>query len=87
MPFDDFMEQLSTTNSTLDFFVDFDKVSKNVEKLAIKLNQLNYLIGKNDIAQAVKELYKENKDNMHYWSCMQHRGNACKNDKSRYECM
>lgn len=61
MQFNDFMEQLSTTNSTLDFFVDFDKVSKNVGKISIKLNQLNYLIGKNNIAQAVKELYKENK--------------------------
>ncbi len=61
MRFNDFMEQLSTTNSTLDFFVDFDKVSKNVDKISIKLNQLNYLIGKENIAQAVKELYKENK--------------------------
>jgi len=36
MQFNDFMDQLSTTNSTLDFFVDFDKVSKNVDKISIK---------------------------------------------------
>jgi type II restriction enzyme len=62
MRFNDFMEQLSATNSTLDFFVDFDKISKNVDKISIKLNQLNYLIGKEDIPQAVKQLYKENKN-------------------------
>ena len=31
------MKQLSTTNSTLDFFVDFEKASNNVEKISIKL--------------------------------------------------
>ncbi len=61
MKFEKFMEQLSTTNSTLDSFVDFKKVSINIEKISIKLNQLNYLIGKDDIFQAIKELYKENK--------------------------
>ncbi len=61
MEFNDFMEQLSTTNSTLDFFVDFEKVTNNINKLSIKLNQLNYLIGKDDISKAVKDLYEENK--------------------------
>lgn len=61
MQFDSFMEQLSKTNSTLDFFVDFDKISNNVDEISIKLNQLNYLIGKDDISCAVKQLYSENK--------------------------
>jgi type II restriction enzyme len=54
------MKLLSTTNSTLDFFVDFDKVSQNVNKISIQLNQLNYLIGKENIEQAIRELYREN---------------------------
>ncbi|MCD6184935.1 MAG: type II restriction endonuclease [Deltaproteobacteria bacterium] len=62
MPFDVFMGQLSATNSTLDFFVDFEKVSKNTNKISIKLNQLNYLIGKENINQAIRSLYKENPD-------------------------
>jgi len=62
MKFDDFMKQLSKTNSTLDFFVDFDKVLSNIDKISIKLNQLNYLIGKDNISCAVKQLYKENKN-------------------------
>ncbi len=58
--FNQFLKELSVTNSTLDFFVDFDKISANVEKIAIKLNQLNYLIGKEDLQQAVQKLFEEN---------------------------
>jgi type II restriction enzyme len=55
-----FLSQLSETNATLDYFTDFKKIKANVSKIAIKLNQLNYLIGKSDIEAAVKELYEEN---------------------------
>ncbi|MFM7681506.1 MAG: type II restriction endonuclease, partial [Bacteroidota bacterium] len=55
-----FLSQLSETNATLDYFTDFKKVKANVSKIAIKLNQLNFLIGKSDIEVAVKELYEEN---------------------------
>lgn len=44
--FDLFISQLSETNATLDGFTDFDKVSANVATIEIRLNQLNYLIGK-----------------------------------------
>ena len=44
--FEVFLSQLSETNATLDYFTDFDKIRGNVNKIAIKLNQLNYLIGK-----------------------------------------
>lgn len=60
MKIDIFLEQLSATNYTLDNFVNFDKVIKNVNKISIKLNQLNYLIGKTDIKNAIKELFSEN---------------------------
>jgi type II restriction enzyme len=55
-----FLSQLSETNATLDYFTDFKKIKGNVNKIAIKLNQLNYLIGKTNIKAAVKELYEEN---------------------------
>ena len=58
--FDLFMSQLSETNATLDSFTDFDKVSRNVAKISIKLNQLNYLLGKTDLEAAVSELFEEN---------------------------
>lgn len=55
-----FMSQLSETNTTLETFTDFEKVSRNVAKVAIKLNQLNYLLGKTDLRLAVSELFDEN---------------------------
>lgn len=58
--FDEFLSQLSTTNSTLDFFVDFEKITKNVDSISIKLNQLNYLIGQENLKEAVEKLFQEN---------------------------
>ena len=58
--FDLFISQLSETNATLDSFTDFEKVSRNVAKISIKLNQLNYLLGKDDLETAVSELFEEN---------------------------
>ncbi len=55
-----FLSQLSETNGTLTGLTDFAKVSTNVNKIAIKLNQLNYLIGKTDLDTAIRELFTEN---------------------------
>lgn len=60
MTFDNFIETLSETNATLDYFVDFNKVINNVSKISINLNQLNYLIGKANLKEAVYELYDAN---------------------------
>ncbi len=53
-----FMSQLKETNATLDFYCDFKKISKNVEEIAISLNMLNYLIGKEDLKAAVEALWR-----------------------------
>lgn len=58
--FKTFMSQLIETNASLDFFSDFTKIASNVDAVAIKLNQLNYLVGKEDMGQAVKKLWEEN---------------------------
>lgn len=55
-----FLSQLSETNATLDYFTDFKKIKGNVNRISIKLNQLNYLIGKENLKEAVFELYEEN---------------------------
>jgi len=52
-----FVSQLAETNATLDFYTDFAKVKENVGSIEIKLNTLNYLIGKEDLEKAVKELW------------------------------
>ncbi len=54
------MSQLSETNATLDYFTDFEKIKQNINKISIKLNQLNYLIGKDDLKTAIKDLFDEN---------------------------
>ena len=54
------MSQLKETNASLDFFCDFEKISRNVRQIAMKLNQLNYLIGQYDMETAVNELWREN---------------------------
>ena len=51
--FETFFSQLIETNMTLDIIADFAKARKNVGKISIKLHQLNYLIGKEDLRQAV----------------------------------
>ncbi len=58
--FDIFLSQLKETNATLGFFTDFSKVSSSVAKIAVKLNQLNYLLGKDDLRAAVELIYNEN---------------------------
>ena len=58
--FDIFMSQLKETNATLDFYCDFKKINSNVESIAIKLNQLNYLIGQEDLDGAIRRLWNEN---------------------------
>lgn len=58
--FREFMYQLIETNAPLSFFSDFTKISANVDKISIKLNQLNYLIGKKDINLAIRNLWNEN---------------------------
>ncbi len=58
--FERFMSQLSETNTTLGSLTDFEKVSTNVNKIALKLTQLNYLLGKQDLQAAVHDIYEEN---------------------------
>ena len=53
-----FMSQLQETNQTLDFFCDFDKISANVAEVEMSLNTLNYLIGKENLAKGVAEIWQ-----------------------------
>lgn len=56
---EDFLNQLAPTNFRLKDYVDFEKCLNNVKKIEIRLNQLNYLIGKTDLDTAIEELYNE----------------------------
>lgn len=51
------MSQLRETNATLDFYCDFPKIACNVADIEISLNTLNYLIGKENLREAVEALW------------------------------
>ena len=55
------MSQLAETNATLDFYSDFKKIRKNVNDIAISLNMLNFLLGKEDLRSAVEALWERDK--------------------------
>ena len=55
--FEQFLSQLLETNASLDFYCDFEKIKCNVDDIAISLNTLNYLLGQQDLKQAVKKLW------------------------------
>lgn len=60
--FDLFLSQLLETNAGLNFWVDFGKVAANVAEVEIKLNTLNFLIGKADMDRAVRQLWADNRN-------------------------
>ena len=58
--FDEFMSRLRKTNQTLNyFFVDFNKVTSNVNKVKINLNLLNSLLNCTDIKTMIKYIFNE----------------------------
>ncbi len=48
-PFNELIENLKTSIADYRYYVDFDKIDKNVEKYKVELNILNSLIGSKDI--------------------------------------
>lgn len=56
-----FLSQLKETNATLAFYSDFKKIAKNVDDIAISLNMLNFLIGKENQREAVEALWRRDK--------------------------
>lgn len=59
--FNKFMSQLSETNATLDFYSDFNKIRNNVSEIALSLNSLNFLLGKENLREAVTMLWNRDK--------------------------
>lgn len=60
--FNDFLKTLQKTNATLDYFVNFKKCSTNIKKISIHLNQLNYLLNKQDLKSEIEFLFSKNKE-------------------------
>lgn len=58
--FGSFLEQLVPTNVYLHQLVDFEKVFSHVDAIAMRLHQLNFLVGKSNLEEAVSLLWNEN---------------------------
>ena len=59
--FKTFISQLRETNQTLDFFCDFEKISKNVDDIKLSLCMLNSLIGTSDLRKSVETIWNRDK--------------------------
>ena len=58
--FDSFVSNLKPSNMLWSYFVNWEKVLKNTKQIELALNNLNYLIGKDDFDKEFKFLLKEN---------------------------
>lgn len=58
--FSTFYGSIAEINVGLDYYTDFQKVIDNVKPISMRLTQLNYLIGQNDMRKAIEELWEEN---------------------------
>lgn len=54
---DIFLDSLSATNRTPEYYVNWEKVDKETKKFELELNTLNYLIGKDNIVEEAKQLF------------------------------
>lgn len=55
-----FMSSLSSTNRTAEYYVNWEKVTQNTKVFEKELYALNYLLGKDNIEEIARELFKEN---------------------------
>ena len=52
-----FINSLSITNRTFDYYVNWEKIYNNIKEIELGLHTLNYLIGKDDIHIESKKLF------------------------------
>lgn len=61
-----FLENLMSTNKTIDYWVDWDKIKRNLKEHEANLNSLNYLIGKNkDIRLCAQKVFLKFPDSIY----------------------
>lgn len=54
-----FISTLSMSNKTPNYFINWEKVVRNTNEFELELNTLNYLVGKEDIVNEKKELFRK----------------------------
>lgn len=56
--FDEWLSKFRPSISSYDYYIDFDKVVRNVEEIKVELNILNSLIGSKNIEEDFEKLYQ-----------------------------
>ncbi len=56
---DYFINTLSMSNKTPNYFINWEKVVRNADEFELELNTLNYLVGKEDIVNETRELFRK----------------------------
>ena len=54
--FDEWLNKFRTSISSYDYYIDFEKVVKNVEEIKVELNILNSLIGSKNIEEDFEKI-------------------------------
>lgn len=67
--FDEWLGKFRLSISGYDYYVDFGKVVKNVERMKVELNILNSLIGSNDIEQDFLHILKSIRKHLNAFLC------------------
>ena len=57
--FDEWLSKFRTSISGYDYYIDFEKVVRNVEEIKVELNILNSLIGSKNIEEDFERIYNE----------------------------
>lgn len=57
-----FIDTLSMSNKTPNYFINWEKVVRNTNEFELELNTLNYLVGKEDIINETRELFRKQPD-------------------------
>ena len=65
--FDEWLSKFRPSISSYDYYIDFDKVVKNVDEIKVELNILNSLIGSKNIEEDLQKLYQNIQ--RHYHVC------------------
>ena len=55
--FDEWLSKFRASISSYDYYIDFEKVVKNVEEIKVELNILNTLIGSKNIEEDFEKMY------------------------------
>lgn len=56
--FDEWLSKFRASISSYDYYIDFEKVVKNVEEIKVELNILNSLIGSKNIEEEFEAIVK-----------------------------